>query len=212
MEPGGNSGGEPPPTPRKRAACEAISCAADCGTWAMTGRFKRSAAVRTAREFCAGVAGDVQQDLAVGSGIAPQWEIGCGRQHLSMDIAITGPRQAMAGAPSMKSASSRIPALRTSAMFAKSLCRLAGRRQVTLAQLAVTKITTGGKTGPFMVVGQFPKTPPASSSWLPRSVVRKPPYRKLCACTGSSANPKRVLTPVINNHRGVRSYEPLSSP
>ena len=89
----------------------------------MTGRFKRSVAVRTAREFCAGVAGDEQQDLAVGSGIAPQWVIGCGRQHLSMDAAITGPRQAMAGAPSMKSASSRIPALRTNAMLREVYAR-----------------------------------------------------------------------------------------
>jgi hypothetical protein len=118
-EPGGDSGGEPPTTPRKRAACEAISCAADCETLAMTGRFKRSVAVRTAKEFCAGVAGVAQQDLAVGSGIAPQWAIGCGRQHLSMDIAIAGPRQAMAGAPNMNSASSKIPALRTSAMLGK---------------------------------------------------------------------------------------------
>ena len=85
----------------------------------MAGRLKRSVAVRTAREFCAGVAGVAQQDLAVGSGIAPQWAIGCGRQHLSMDTAITGPRQAMAGAPSMNSASSKIPALRTNAIVGK---------------------------------------------------------------------------------------------
>jgi len=123
MEPGGDSGGEPTTTPRKRAACKTIWCEADCETWAMTGRFKRWVAVRIAREFCAGVAGVAQQDLAVGSGIAPQWAIGCGRQHLSMDIAITGPRQAMAGAPSMKSASSRIPALRTSAMLGKVYAR-----------------------------------------------------------------------------------------
>jgi len=31
---------------------------------------------------------------------------------------------------------------------------------VTLAQLRVTKITTGRKAGPFMVVGQFPKGRP----------------------------------------------------
>ncbi len=123
MEPGGDSGGEPPTAPRKRTACEAISCDADCETWAMTGRFKRSVAVRIAREFCAGVAGDEQQDLAVGSGMAPQWAIGCGRQHLSMDPAITGPRQAMAGAPSMKSARNKIPALRTSAMLQEVYAR-----------------------------------------------------------------------------------------
>lgn len=123
MEPGGDSGGEPPTTPRKRAACKVLRCVADCETWAMTGRFKRSAVVRTARVFCAGVAGVAQQDLAVGSGIAPQWATGCGRQHLSMDIAVTRPKQAIAGAPSTKSASSRIPTLRTSAMFAKVYAR-----------------------------------------------------------------------------------------
>ena len=119
MEPGGDSGVDLPPTPSKRTACKATWCDADCETWATTGRFKRSAAVRTAREFCAGVAGVAQQDLTVDSGAAPQWVIGCGRQHLSMDTAITGPRQAMAGAPSMNSASSRIPVLRTNAIVGK---------------------------------------------------------------------------------------------